>query len=272
VVPGLGVAPVVRQGALAVLMMLGVASASGTEPWRELEAGLELARFDTRNLQAAEQGDLVILRVDPESWELAVHSDQSQGLDAWAWCKELNLVAAVNAGMFQADHKTHVGYCKIDGRVTNKAANDYLSAAALDPIDPADPPFRIFDLDEIELGEVAARYRTVIQNLRLIKHAGRNRWQPSPDTWREVALGEDFKGRCLLIYCDSKLSMHDFNEILLALPIGLVAAQHLEGGGPAKLWIDHPAVVRGSLPGGTNPGPVLPNILGVASRHPQSAK
>lgn len=258
---------------LALLMASGVLAA---EPWQQLEPGLELVQYDSRTLQPAVKGDLVILRVDPEAWDLRVLAcgpeDENKGLDLWEWGHQFGLVAAINAGMFQADHKTHVGYCKIDGQVTNRGTNDYLSAAAFDPIDPTEPAFRIFDLDEISLGEVAARYRNVIQNLRLIKRAGQNRWQPSNEFWREAALGEDWKGRCLLIYCQRKLSMHDFNEMLLTLPIGLVCAQHLEGSGPAKLWIDHHLVDPARLPAGKNPGPVLPNILGVARRHPQAEK
>lgn len=260
----------------AVLLALGVFGVAGAaEPWTELEPGLELAQFESRTLAAVAAGDVVVLRVDPELWELQVlvwESDAGgRSLDAWEWCHRFGLVAAANAGMFQADHKTHVGYCKVDGKVTNKGANDYLSAVAFDPIDPGDPLFRVFDLDETPLGEVAARYRTVVQNLRLIKRAGENRWQPARENWREAALAEDWKGRCLLVYCDRRLSMFEFNEMLLALPLGVVAAQHLEGSGPAKLWIDHHLADQATLPGGENPGPVLPNILGVAPRHPQSS-
>jgi len=111
---------------------------------------------------------------------------------------------------------------------------------------------------------VSARYRTVVQNLRLIKRAGENRWQKSGDAWREAALGEDWKGRVLFIYCDRPQTMFEFNRTLLALPIGLVAAQHLEGRGPARLWVNHPKVVGESLPGALIPGGRLPNVLGVA--------
>lgn len=268
-----------RIGAVSIGLLLGIGVfgvAGAAEPWRELGPGLELSQYDSRTLETVAAGDVVVLRVDPERWALKVlvwESDAGgRSLDAWEWCRRFGLVAAANAGMYQADHRTHVGYCKVDGKVTNKAANDYLSAAAFGPIDPGDPPFRIFDLDETPLGEVAARYRTVLQNLRLIKRAGENRWQPARESWREAALAEDWKGRCLLVYCDRQLSMHAFNEMLLALPLGVVAAQHLEGSGPAKLWIDHPLVDRTSLPGGGNPGPVLPNILGVAPRHPQTSE
>ncbi len=64
--------------------------------------------------------------------------------------------------------------------------------------------------------------------------------------------------------------MHDFNEILLALPLGLVTAQHLEGSAPAKLWIEHDEFNSDSFPGGPRSIVLLPNILGVAKRHPQT--
>ena len=264
---------------LLLLMVLlgGAAPVRGGEAWQVLEPGLELGLFDSRSAGAAdeERADLVVLRVDPVRWQLKVLAcgpdEAVPNLDSWDWCRRHGLVAAINAGMYQADHRTHVGYFKVQGEVINGGINDYLSVAAMDPLDPADPPFRIFDLDEHRLAEVAARYGTVVQNLRLIKRSAENRWQPSPERWREAALAEDGAGRCLLIYCDRRMSMYEFNELLMQLPLDLVAAQHLEGSGPAKLWIDHPLVGADMLPDGRNPGSLLPNILGVAPRQPESA-
>ncbi len=242
--------------------------------WLTLEEGLDLARFDSGLREEDPTGDLVVLRVDTDLWWLRAfrpeESDGYKGRTNRRWCELGNLTAAINAGMYQSDKTTHVGYFKINGQVINSFSNDYLSAAAFGPIDPAEPYFRIFDLDEISLGEVAARYRNVIQNLRLVKRAGENRWQPGNDRWQEAALGEDYNGRALLIYCSRRWSMHDFNEILLSLPLGLVAAQHLEGRLQGSLWVNHPAVVGSDLPGNRNSNPTLPNILGVTQRHPQA--
>lgn len=252
-----------------LLMMAG----QGFGQWTELEPGLDLARFDSGLRHEDSDGDLVVLRVDPEHWGLRAfvpeESDGYKGRTARRWCQLGNLMAAINAGMYQADKVTHVGYFKVDGRVVNSFRNDYLSAAAFGPVDSSEPYFRIFDLDEVPLGEVAARYRTVVQNLRLIKRAGENRWQPAGDRWQEAALGEDYSGQILLVFCDRRWSMNEFNEILLSLPIGLVAAQHLEGRVQASFWIDHPAVQDLDLPGRQKNGPTIPNILGVAKRHPQ---
>lgn len=259
--------------AILVLIVLLVWPVSGFTQWVDLGDGLEMARFDSGLRVANTEGDLIVLRIDTQHWGLRgfipEESDGYKGRSAKRWCKLGNLTAAINAGMYQADKITHVGYMKIDGKVINSFRNDYLSAAAFGPIDPAEPYFRLFDLDEITLGEVSARYRNVIQNLRLIKHAGDNRWQPGSDRWQEAALAEDYNGRVLMIYCDRRWSMHEFNEIVLALPLGIVSAQHLEGRMQASLWINHPDVKKTDMPG-SNAQPTLPNILGVTKRHPHT--
>ncbi len=253
--------------------MLLVANSAWAQ-WQNLEEGLDLGRFNSGLRTADTDGDLMVLRIDTDHWILRSHqpeeSDGYKGRTAKRWCELGNMVAVINAGMFQADQKTHVGYFKIDGLVVNSFDNDYLSAAAFNPVDPAEPYFRIFDLDEISLGEISARYHNVIQNLRLIKRAGNNRWQPSSDRWQEAALGEDYKGRALFIMCDRRWSMHELNEILMALPLGLVTAQHLEGRVDASMWVQHPKVDSKKLPGNYQRNFVVPNILGVTKRHPQS--
>ena len=251
--------------AALLVLGLGAAGAVAQEVWTELEPGLDLARFDSKARTSAKWGDLVVLRVDPTAWELTVVAASLQVQDdnrnIREWSEELDLIAAINAGMYQADKKTHVGFCQVGGEVISRYPNKYRSAAAFDPVDEADPPFRIFDLDEISLEEIRERYRTVVQNLRLIKRVGKNRWEESKDRWREAALGEDSRGRALLISCRKPWSMHDFNELLLELPLDLVCAQHLEGSGTARFWLNHPAHGEWKEPG--YPGPDLPIILGV---------
>ncbi len=258
---------------LFVLLVVSAAVAE-TAQWQELETGLELSRFDASSRSFSAAGDLTVLRIEPRIFALRLLSagpvptdpdvPEQPGRNVAQWCEEFDLVAAINAGMYQEDRRTHVGFCKKDGKVVNGFANDYLSAAAFEPIDPADPPFHIFDLDETPLHEVLSRYKNVVQNLRLIKHGRQNRWQPASDKWREAALAEDSRGRILFIFCRSAWSMHDFNEILLALPLEVVAAQHLEGRGPARFWLAHPAYSTG--PGDPAPGPALPNVLGLVRR------
>ena len=93
--------------------------------------------------------------------------------------------------------------------------------------------------------------------------------------WSEAALGEDESGRILFIFCRSPYTMHDLNNELLRLGIGLVAAQHLEGGPQAQLYI-HAGEVEFEISGshGTSSREIddisvswpIPNVLGVRPR------
>ena len=88
-------------------------------------------------------------------------------------------------------------------------------------------------------------------------------------------MGEDESGRILFIFCRSPYTMHDLNNELLRLGIGLVAAQHLEGGPQAQLYI-HVGEVEFEISGshGTSfrqdddisAARAIPNVLGVRPR------
>ncbi len=246
---------------------MAAAFAARGDTWRELAPGLDLGRFAVATRRADAGGDLVVLRVDPRRYELRYLAARDHGgkpRSVSQWCEDLDLVAAINAGMYQADGSTHVGFLKLGGEVRQATPNGYLSAAAFSPYDDGDPPFRLFDLDETPLDEIRARYDCVVQNLRLIKRSRLNRWQPQDRRWMEAALGEDTQGNALLILCATPLSMHDFNTVLLALPVGVVCAQHLDGNLPAQLQVAAPGY-RTRFPTGIESPPV-PNVIGVTAR------
>ena len=84
-----------------------------------------------------------------------------------------------------------------------------------------------------------------------------------PPREKEVEEGTT-AGRVLLLACRTAWSMEEFNEILLALPLDIQAAQHLEGSATARLWLAHPEL-EGWI-GGAHGGPVLPNVLGATPK------
>ena len=222
---------------------------------------------------------ITIVRIDPHLWELAFiglsQTGESTGHTARGWCQSQGLTAAINAGMFASDYKTHLGYLQFRGHVNSSHVNGYQSVAAFDPKNPSGTrPFRIFDLDEpgVTMQAILHDYASAAQNLRLIKRPGANRWSQQLKKWSEAALGEDEGGRVLFIFSRSPFSMHDLNQELLSAGVGLVAAQHLEGGPEAQLYL-HVGDVElegfGSYEtsfreddGNSTPWPV-PNVLGV---------
>lgn len=223
---------------------------SGKKPvknagWQLLSPGLEINYIKAKKQSPVGDSRFTVLRIDPKHWELVFagvsQTGESSGKTARGWCKAQKLTAAINAGMFAPDYKTHVGYLKFQDHVNCDQVNEYQSVAAFGPRRPNDslPPFKIFDLDEpgVNMKTILKDYTSAIQNLRLIKRPGLNRWGQRTRKWSEAALGEDKTGKILFIFSRSPFSMHDFNEELLAAGIDLVAAQHLEGGPEAQLYL-----------------------------------
>jgi hypothetical protein len=210
-------------------------SSSKAPDWTALASGAEIAEFKISEGTPAGDSTFVVIRIDPGEWNPRIlalsNADDDRPLTALEWVEKTGLPIVTNAGMFAMDRSTHVGYMRTaDGHVNSDGVNHYKSAAAFAPMRAGIPAFRIFDLDRTPMDTVQARYQGVVQNLRLIKRPGENRWS-------EMALAEDEAGHMLLAFSRSPYRMHVFNEILLGLPIGVVAAQHLEGGPEASLAV-----------------------------------
>ena len=212
-------------------------------PWQKMADGLFVGEFLSPQKSDVGDSKIVIIKINPRFYSLRLLSAKElhiQNLTAKKWCQKYNLIAAINAGMFQADGKTNVGYMKNFTFFNNPKINSaYQSVAAFNPIDSQKPPFRIYDTDSYNIHDIIKNYNTVIQNLRLIKRPRLNRWSQQSKKWSEAALGEDQQGNALFIFSRSPYSMHDLNKILLALPIHIVCAQHLEGGPEASLYFSY---------------------------------
>ena len=268
---------------LLVLLLLLLVSAPSWAAWTAIAPGLDLGDFPIASPAGeAATATITILRIDPATWSLEFltpdDTDKATLLTARQWCEQHDLTAAINAGMFAVDFRAHVGFAATQGRVLSEIVNDYQSVAVFDPAPGrALPPFRLFDLDApgVTLESIRRDYGSVVQNLRLIKRPGENRWPQQDKRWSEVALAEDDQGRIMFVFCRSPLTMHDFNEALLGLGIGIVAAQHLDGGPPAQLYLRAGTVERdlvGSYETGVRQDESnvtawpIPNVLGIRRR------
>jgi hypothetical protein len=243
--------------------------------WTVLADGLDLGRFALSRPAPVGDALLTVLRVDPAHWRLRLLSVSGGDLPASAsardWLEAHDLRAVTNAGMFATDARTHVGYMRAGDHVNSHGVNRYQSVAAFDPVRPGLPPFRLFDLDVTPLDTVRARYASLVQNLRLIKRPGENRWGPQAKRWSEAALAEDDEGRALLIHTRTPYSMHDLNAMLLDLPLCVVAAQHLEGGPEAQLVFRGAARDTTALVGSYETGFFPPTTTIGGGRSPMSS-
>ncbi|MFC1883777.1 phosphodiester glycosidase family protein [Thermodesulfobacteriota bacterium] len=242
----------------------------------KIDDGLFVGEFDLPEGSIQWGEKMIILKISPEkySFKLLCASEQKiDGLTVKEWCKKYGMTAGINAGMFLPDRKTNVGYMKNFSHHNNQRINPkYHSVAAFNPVNTSRPLFMIFDSDEKDIRIIIKDYNTVVQNLRLIKRPGKNRWSRQQKKWSEAALGQDKDGNVLFIFSQVPLSMYEFNRYLLKLPIGITTAQHLEGGAEASLYLSHGGReidISGSLEAGFNGDHKgsfafsVPNVIGV---------
>ena len=227
-----------------IILLIFTTSVLAEGAWQTLAPGMELGTFSVGQSGKPYKSQVTILRIDPVYWSLEFTgislTGDSNGKTARQWSRTHQFTAVINAGMFATDYQTHIGYLRFRGHVNNDNVNNYQSVAAFDRRREDLPHFRLFDLDspDIKLSSILRDYASVVQNLRLIKRPGQNRWQRKDEYWSEAALGEDSSGRILFIFSPHPYNMHDFNNELLNLDINLVAAQHLEGGLQAQLYVN----------------------------------
>jgi len=246
--------------------------AAASAHWRMLVPGIELGLFSAPGGQEQMQ----IVRVDARRHPLRLCSASAGQpmLTVEEWATKQKLCLVINAGMYDKDGSTHCGYLKNHDVILPSAfRSDYSSICVFSPLNKEAAAFRLLDTDDAGIEKnILSQYAVAVQNLRLIKHPGENRWKQQPKLWSEAALGEDKEGNALFIFCRAPATMHDFNEHLLNLPINLVSAQHLDGGPPASFYLNCGGVVirsTGSYESGFNETSssqkfwLLPHVIGV---------
>jgi hypothetical protein len=261
----------------AILLVCGAARAQ-TDPWQQLDAGLFLAELDAP--QKSEFGDskITIVRIDPARYVfklLSASEHDREVLTAREWCRRHTLIAAVNAGMYQKDGITAVGYMKNFHHVNNPRLNKNNSILAFNAVDSSVPEVQLIDRECQDFSSFKAKYRSFVQGIRMISCDRRNVWSPQPDKWSIVAVGMDKSGQVLFIHSRSPYTVHDFIEMLLALPISIHNAMYLEGGPQASLYLSlgkTEVEKYGMLESALNDNSVLqvvfpiPNVIGVAPK------
>ncbi len=255
--------------------------AAFAQTWTPLAAGLELRWLVAQSRSTVGDSRLAVVRIDPTLWKLEYAGPDDpakpRAMTARDWAQREGFAVVTNAGMFLDDHATHLGYTEFRGRVFSRKTNAYQSVVVFDPRIAGLPLFRIVDLDVdgITIESLRSQYASLVQNLRLIKRPGANRWSRQAKQWSEMAIAEDKEGRILFVFSRSPFSMHDFNRELLEAGIGVVAAQHLEGGPEAQIYLkigDTEVDLQGSYETGFREDDSnavawpIPNVLGIKRR------
>jgi hypothetical protein len=271
---------------LAVLVLLvavmanavGVEAAADQPVWRELDQGLALGEFESAGGGVSTQYRITILRIDPARFSLKLLCAKEHGrerLTTREWSRQYGLLAAVNAGMYQQDGLTHVSFMKNFKHINNRRVSRDNAILAFNPTDPELPEVQIIDRECQDFEGLKGKYQTLIQGIRMISCDRRNVWSPQPDKWSTAAVGMDDRGKVLFLFGQTPLTVHDFINILLSLPLGIRNAMYLEGGPQASLHVSMKGVEvdrNGSLESALDDSEgirlvfQIPNVLGVVRK------
>jgi hypothetical protein len=271
-------------GPVASERLAGSATEHGARApvWRSLGRGAEYAAIALSPKAAIGDGLLHVVRVDPS--QAAIRVRMAAQLDgrprtAREWCDNPRVVAVINAGMYDRDLSTHIGFLRVGERIGSaRWVRNYQSILLLGARRPGLPAATIRDLLPDGRAADFDGYDTVIQNLRLIRDPAVNVWTQSDRRWSETAIALDRQGRILFLFCRSPYTMHDFNALVTALPLGVMRAMHVEGGPEASLSVRGPGIevdLAGSYETGFNPSDdskrqwPLPNVVTVEVGSPR---
>ncbi|MFK7926132.1 MAG: phosphodiester glycosidase family protein [Bacteroidia bacterium] len=211
--------------------------------WQSLEQGLDLAIADATIKCNIGDSKIRVLRIDPTHFDFRLLSTKElkhQNLTADQWSQKYQLTALVNAGMYQMDHQTNVGYMRNYQFVNNGRVSKDNTLIAFNPKDQKLAPFQIIDRTCQDWENVMTQYQSVTQGIRMVDCEQKNRWGQQPKYWSMVAIAVDKQGRVLFLHSRTPYSVRDFIKQIMALPLDIYNAMYLEGGPEASFFLDHP--------------------------------
>ena len=128
--------------------------------------------------------------------------------------------------MYQEDYKTSVSLMKTSLHINNSNLSKDKTILAFDPKDSSVPKFMIIDRQCDDFVSLKKIYSSFVQSIRMISCTGKNVWAQG-ERWSIAAFGTDTDGKALFIFTSAPHSVHDFNTILMKLPVKIDRAMYL---------------------------------------------
>ena len=208
--------------------------------WQKLDEGLFVGEFDSPQKSKINNSKITMVKIDPKfySFKLLCATEHSKlRMTPKKWSQNHNLISAINAGMYQKDGITNVGYMKNFNHFNNPRLNNaYKAVLAFNPVESTIPEIQIIDLKCQDFQRLQLKYQTLIQSIRMISCRQENVWTKQDKSYGMAVCGIDKSGNALFIFTEFPFSGYDLINILLSLPISIYNAMYLEGGPEANLY------------------------------------
>jgi hypothetical protein len=231
-------------GLVVILTSQGLAGEEREGGWKKLQPGLWLQIFEprTQTKTGEERLYISVLKIDPEQYNfylLTASEKDEQRKTLPEWMETHDLHAVINASMFWKDQQTSTGFMKNYDHVNNAYIHPkYEGFLVFNPIYDRLPEIQIIDREHHEnWRELLGKYNTVVQSYRMISLKGKNVWEQGSKKYSVASVGITNSGYVLFIFCQTPITIHDVNEVLLTLPLNLKACIFAEGGPTAGLVV-----------------------------------
>lgn len=257
------------------------ATAEENAPWHRIDRGMEIAEFPIPRRYPPDDARITVLRIDPDECSfvlLSASEEDNERKTISQWAKEHQLLAAINAGMFLPDGITSVGYMKNFKHVNNAHVSRHNAVLAFNPTNSDLPDIQIIDRECQDFSTLKRQYQTMIQSIRMISCKRENVWKQQDSRWNTAAVALDEDGNVLFLFSPPSISVHDFADMLLELPIAVSVTMYMEGGPQASFFVssgDFHLEKHGHLDTGFE-GELglqvafpIPNVVGVVRREAQ---
>ena len=210
--------------------------------WQQLDKGLELGLFLASQLAAVGASQVRVLRIDPNYYRFRLLNvsaiENGLPMTPRQWCRQNNLVAAINPSMFQTDYKTSVSLMRTRTHINNPRLSRDMTILAFNRLSKDVPQVKIIDRQCEDYEFWKKKYGTLIQSIRMISCKGKNVWNPQPHRWSTAAIAVDGHDNVLFIHVRSPYSTYDLINVLKKLPLDISRAMYTEGGSQAQLYIN----------------------------------
>ena len=247
--------------------------------WQQLDQGLELGIFLAPQSTAGEASAVRVLRIDPNYYRFRLLNasaiENGLPMTPRQWCRQNNLVAAINPSMFQTDYKTSVSLMRTRTHINNPRLSKDMTILAFNRLGQDVPRAKIIDRQCEDYEFWKKKYGTLIQSIRMISCKGKNVWNQQPHRWSTAAIAVDGQDKVLFIHVRSPYTTYDLINVLKKLPLDISRAMYTEGGPQAQLYInagnqEYEFVGSHDTGAGvTNEGSIswpLPNVVGISKK------
>lgn len=234
--------PVARVSAVVAVVVGAflVSQRTAGPHWRELAPGLEFATLRGEPYCRSGSTTIAALRLDPARVRLRVrHYTAEPGkrpLDITEWQRRSGALAVFNAGQYYGDY-SYMGLLAGGGEVFSRRQHPTYRAALVAGPRRGGARARVLDLAEEGLRADSLDWAEVAQSFMLFDRAGTVRVRRSDQVANRTAVGEDARGRLVVLTTEGGYTLHDFARLLQRLPLDLALAMAMDGGREAELVV-----------------------------------